>query len=242
MDTGSSPTSPQITSVTPTPSPIRNVFFGKEGLRAGWRFVIFVVLFVGCVTAIRLSLRQIPPLRRLLEQAQSGTMTPSFELVFEPAAIAGLFLVTFVMAKIEKRPFWSYGLPLQGAFGNLFWQGVVWGLAMESIEVFAIYLLHGFSFGSLALSGFTLVKYALAWALAFVFVGIFEEFSFRGYAQFTLARGIGFWPAAIALSALLGAVHFGNPGDGWARARSFELLPRLATFTLQRPGSLWFAI
>jgi membrane protease YdiL (CAAX protease family) len=242
MDTDSLPTSPQITPVTPPSSPIRRVFFGQDGLRAGWRFLIFVVLFVGCVTAIRLGFRQISPLRQLLEQAQSGTMTPSFELVFEPAVIAALFLVTFVMAKIEKRSFWSYGLPLTGAFGKLFWQGVIWGLAMESIETFAIYALHGFSFGSLALSGFTLVKYALLWAFAFVLVGNFEEFSFRGYAQFTLARGIGFWPAAILLSALFGAVHLGNPGEGWIGALSVLVFSLFACFTLRRTGSLWFAI
>jgi len=89
----------------------------------------------------------------VLDQAQSGTMTPSFEFVFEPAVIAGLFLVTFLMAKIEKRSFWSYGLPLTGAFGKLFWQGVIWGLAMESIETFAIYVLHGFHLGHLLFPG-----------------------------------------------------------------------------------------
>ena len=242
MDTDSLPTSPQITRVMPPSSPIRRVFFGEDGLRAGWRFLIFVVLLVLCVVAIRLGLRQIPPLRRVLDQAQSGTITPSFEFVFEPAVIAGLFLVTFLMAKIEKRSFWSYGLPLKGAFGKLFWQGAIWGLAMESIETFAIYVLHGFSFGSLALSGFPLVKYALLWAFAFVLVGIFEEFSFRGYAQFTLARGIGFWPAAILLSALFGAVHLGNPGEGWIGALSVLFFSLFACFTLLRTGSLWFAV
>jgi len=242
MNADSLPTPQQIPSVMPPSSPIRKVFLGQDGLRAGWRFLIFVLLWMACVTAIRLGSRQISPLRRMLEQAQSGTMTPTFELVFEPVAIAGLFLVTFVMAKIEKRSFWSYGLPLKGAFGKLFWQGVVWGLAMVTIETFAIYALHGFSFGSLALSGFTLVKYAVAWALAFVCVGIFEEFSFRGYAQFTLARGIGFWPSAILLSALFGAGHLGNPGEGWVGALSVMLFGLFACFTLRRTGSLWFAV
>ncbi len=42
---------------------------------------------------------------------------------------------------------------------------------------------------------------------------MFEEFLFRGYAQFTLATGIGFWPAATALSAAFGAVHLHNSGE-----------------------------
>jgi len=220
----------------PPSSPIPRVFFGEDGLRAGWRFLIFVVLLVMCVVAIRLGLRQIPPLRRVLDQAQSGTMTPSFEFVFEPAVIAGLFLVTFLMAKIERRSFWSYGFPLKGAFGKLFWQGAIWGLAMESIETFAIYVLHGFSFGSLALSGFPLMKYALLWAFAFVLVGIFEEFSFRGYAQFTLARGIGCWPAAILLSALFGSVHLENPREGWIGALSCWFLASLPALPCSVPA------
>src|SRR5260370_14547701 len=242
MDTDSLPTSPQIPRVTPPSSPIRRVFFGEDGLRAGWRSLFFVLLLVMCVAAIRLGLRQIPPLRRVLDQAQSGTITPSFEFVFEPAVIAGLFLVTFVLAKIEKRSFWSYGLPLRGAFGKLFWQGAIWGLAMESIETFAIYALHGFSFGSLALSGFTLVKYALLWAFAFVLVGNFEEFSFRGYAQFTLARGIGCFPTSILLSMLFCAVHLGNPGVGWIAALSVLVFSLFACFTLLRTASLWFDV
>jgi uncharacterized protein len=242
MDTNSFPTPQQMPSVMPPSSPIRKVFIGPHGLRAGWRFLIFVLLLVVCLSAIRLGLKEIPTLHRILQQAQSGTLTPTFELIFEPSAIAGLFLVTFVMAKIEKRSFWSYGLPLKGVFGKLFWQGVVWGLAMETIEMFAIYALHGFSFGSLALSGFALVKYAVAWAVCFVLVGIFEEFMFRGYAQFTLGEGIGFWPAAFILSAAFGALHLPNAGEGWIGALSVLVFGLFACFTLRRTGSLWFAI
>ena len=82
MDTNSLPTSPQINRVTPPSSPIRRVFFGEDGLRAGWRFLIFVVLLVMCVVAIRLGLRQMPPLRRVLDQAQSGTMTSQLRVRF----------------------------------------------------------------------------------------------------------------------------------------------------------------
>jgi membrane protease YdiL (CAAX protease family) len=232
----------QIASVMPSSSPARKVFFRQDGLRAGWRFLIFALLWFACVSAIRLGFARIPPLRQILQQVQSGTLTPTFEFIFETTAIEALFLVTFVMAKIDKRSFWSYGLPLKGAFGRLFWQGVVWGLVMESIEMFTIYALHGFSFGSLALSGFTLVKYAVAWALVFVLVGIFEEFTFRGYAQFSLGEGIGFWPSAILLSAMFGAVHLGNAGEGWIGALSVLVFGLFACFTLRRTGSLWFAI
>jgi len=45
----------------------------------------------------------------------------------------------------------------------------------------------------------------------FLLVGLFEEFLLRGYTQFTLARGIGFWLAAVLLSTAFGASHLKNP-------------------------------
>jgi len=57
-----------------------------------------------------------------------------------------------------------------------------------------------------------------AWALVFLLVGLFEEFFLRGYAQFTLARGIGFWRAAVVLSCIFGGSHLKNQGETGAGA------------------------
>jgi membrane protease YdiL (CAAX protease family) len=65
---------------------------------------------------------------------------------------------------------------------------------------------------------------------------------FRGYAQFTLASGIGFWPAALLFSGLFGALHLFNPGEGWVGGLSVFLFGIFGCFTLRRTGSLWFAI
>jgi len=48
----------------------------------------------------------------------------------------------------------------------------------------------------------------------FLLVGFFEEFLLRGYSLFTLARGIGFWPAAVVLSCGFGLIHLAE----WRRA------------------------
>jgi len=86
------------------------------------------------------------------------------------------------------------------------------------------------------------VKFALLWGIGFVFVGMYEEFLFRGYAQFTLASGMGFWPAALLLSGLFGAIHLSNPGEGWVGALSVFVFGIFACFTLRRTGSIWFII
>jgi uncharacterized protein len=65
------------------------------------------------------------------------------------------------------------------------------------------------AFGGMRISGFALhgagwLYYPAMWALAMVLVGFSEEATFRGYPLIALSRGIGFWPAAIVLTALFG--------------------------------------
>lgn len=232
--------------VFPTPPPAppsrpptsQQIFVGPNGIRAGWRFLIFAALlylFLG------LGLR-LPAISRIQSALAKGTLTPTLDIALEVVFIGSVFLATFIMSRIEKRRFSSYGIPLKRALGKLFWQGVLFGLALMSLEMLLIAALGGFSFGNIALSGGVLAKYAAAWALSFVLVGVNEEFTFRGYAQFTLATGIGFWPSALLLSALFGAVHLSNPNEGWVGALSVLMFGLFACFTLRRTGNLWFAI
>jgi membrane protease YdiL (CAAX protease family) len=108
--------------------------------------------------------------------------------------------------------------------------------------ILAISAFGGFSFGTLALAGGTLVKYAVLWAIGFLLVGIFEEFLFRGYSQFTLGSGIGFWPAAVLLSAAFGLAHLSNSGEGWAGAVSVVAFGIFGCLALRRTGNLWFFV
>lgn len=236
----SSPTDPLVPAppVPPASNSLRQIFVGPSGIRAGWRFLIFVILLVG-FWGIGF---RIPPVLRLQQLATKGVLSPTIEFALEAVFISSAFLAAFIMSRIEKRSFWSYGIPLKGAFGKLFWQGLAWGLALESLEILLIFALGGYSFGGLALAGSTLLKYALLWAVGFVLVGINEEFTFRGYAQFTLATGLGFWPAAVLLSVAFGVLHLFNPNEGWVGGLSVVMFALFACFTLKRTGNLWFAI
>jgi membrane protease YdiL (CAAX protease family) len=108
--------------------------------------------------------------------------------------------------------------------------------------ILLIRLLGGFSFGELALRGPILWGYAALWGLVFLFVGFFEEFMFRGYTQFTLASGVGFWPAATMLSASFGALHLGNGGEDKVGALSVFVIGMFFCLMLRRTGNLWFAV
>jgi membrane protease YdiL (CAAX protease family) len=223
-------------------SVLRRMFVGSNGIRAGWRFLIFVALLMGMQFGLQFILGKIPAFVAMGNQAQSGTITPTFGFIAEFTQTVLAFLAAFIMSRIEKRSWFSYGIPIEGAFGKLFWQGIVGGLALVSAEILLMYALGGFSFGGLALSGVAITKYAAIWGSIFLLVGISEEFLYRGYTLYTLATGIGFWPAAILLSVLFGAVHLSNSGEDWIGALSVVLFALFACFTLRRTGNLWFAI
>ena len=216
---------------------VDEIFWTEHKLRAGWRLLIYL-LFVALFT---LTGNFLTTALHLPQIARTG-LTATSMLVQECGGVIATFAAAAIMGMLETRPFGGYGLPRAGAFGARFWQGVSWGITMIAAMIFLIRAFGGFSFGDLALRGSTLWGYAALWGVVFVFVGLFEEFLFRGYAQFTLATGIGFWPAAIALSAGFGLVHLFNPGEAKVGALSVFVIGMFFCLTLRRTGNLWFAV
>jgi membrane protease YdiL (CAAX protease family) len=170
-------------------------------------------------------------------------VSPRRLVAVELASFAGAFAAAWVMSRLEKRTFADYGLPLRGAFGKLFWLGALFGLAEISAVVGAMGALGCYHFGWIVLSNATqLLHWLIFWAVFFLVVGFYEEFAFRGYVQFTLSQGLGFWPAALLLSVAFGIVHIFNPGENWVGIMGIVLTGIFWCFTLRRTGSLWFAI
>jgi len=160
----------------------------------------------------------------------------------EVIGFAVAFGGAMIMSRIERRPLRLYGLPGSELFGSKFWLGFLFGLLEVSLLVGLISAFGGYAFGSLALAGNRIFLWGLFHLVLFLFVGLFEEFLFRGYTQYTLADGIGFWPAAVVLSLLFGGAHLGNPGEGWVGAASVVMIALLFCFTLKRTGNLWYAV
>ena len=212
------------------------VFGGPNGIRAGWRLLLF--LSIAAVFLLILG----SFLYRLGRLSHGGGLTPASAALGEGSISLALLLSAAVMARIEKRSLADYAMPARGALGRQFWQGVVWGFLAVSALLLVMNLAHGFSFGTIALHGPKLVYYACAWAAAFLTVSFTEEFLFRGYALFTLSTGIGFWPAAILLSALFGSIHLQNRGETWLGALSAALIGLFFCLTVRRTGGVWSAI
>jgi uncharacterized protein len=220
------------------PSGLEVIFVGPQGVRAGWRLAIYLALFLLFVTI----LENAGLLLHLLHSPKVELLTArdffSQELMLAVSAVAA----TLIMSRLEQRPFGDYGMPWRGAFRGRFWRGAGWGAAQVTILMLLIAALGGYSFGGLALGGSALLRYALEWAGVFLLVGVFEEFFFRGYLQFTSASALRFWPAATLTSLVFGAVHLFNPGEGPIGAVSVFTIGMFLCFTLRRTGDLWFAI
>ncbi len=231
--------SPQIASAEDR---IASLFVGPHGIRPGWRWLMFLGIFFVCTGVLLIAAIAVHLLRLPGTQPGAQSFTAPFVLTQEGIFVIGLFVAALVMSKIERRPMAQYGLPAREAFRGRFWTGAVWGFLAITAVMLLIAALHGFSFGSVALSGRALVVYALAWAIAFLLTGFSEEFLFRGYSQFTLGGGMGFWPAAIFLSLLFGASHLSNPGEAWPGALAAAYIGFFFCFTLRRTGNIWFAV
>jgi uncharacterized protein len=219
----------------PSPGGSTTLFQDHQGLRPGWRVLVYLLLVLGSGALILVVARSfLVPVR--------GVPTPFNMLIKEVLAFSVVYGATLIMAGLEKRSVGLYGLPASEALGGKFWLGCLFGLLEISVLVGLIAALGGYSFGSFALEGREILKWGLFHLLLFLFVGLFEEFLFRGYTQFTLTEGIGFWPAAIVLSLVFGAVHLENPGEGWIGAAGVVLVALLFCFTLKRTGNLWYAV
>jgi membrane protease YdiL (CAAX protease family) len=231
------PDSSTAPPLTPPPSEglPSKIFLHDGGLRAGWRLLIYAAFVAALFFGGSVVLRQyVRPSR--------GVFSPGFLFIQEAFSFVVIFAAAVIMAQIERRSVGEYGLPSRGAFGKLFWQGCLIGLIEVSALVGLIAAFRGYSFGGLAVHGGELLHWGLLWAVFFVLVGLFEEFLFRGYLQYTLGDGIGFWPAAVVLSCLFGAVHLANPGEGWVGAAGVVVIGLVFAFALRRTGNLWLVV
>jgi uncharacterized protein len=220
----------------PTPPVTPSFFQSTRRLHVFWKLVLFAIFpFVIApiiVGGIALALFGQP----------FNLTSVRLLLLFEVGGFALVYAASAVMSLLEKRNMDDYGLPLRLAFRGNFWLGFLLGLAEISVLTGCIVLFGGYEFATLSLHGLAILRWGLLHLVLFIFVGLYEEFLFRGYLQFTAGTAFGFWPAALVLSLGFGAAHLQNFGENWVGALSVALIGLLFAFTLQRTGNLWYAV
>jgi hypothetical protein len=214
---------------------VKKIFVGAHGIRAGWGFALFAILWTAVDTGLL-------KLAGIFYRTHEG-MHPVDFLVSDGLGLVATFIVLLAMARIERRRVGDYGLPASPGFGRRFAEGILWGFAPIAIAMIGIAALGGVRFDGLALAGGALAASVAVWALSMIVLGFFEETLFRGYPLATLARGMGFWPAALLLSAFFGALHFfTKPMESVLDAVSVAFIGLFLCLTILRTGDLWLAI
>ena len=219
-------------SAASQPSYSHTLFLGPDGLRAGWGLAFYFAIYY-------LLKKELVAWAWSYDLGAAGLWSM---MLAECGSLVAALVPAVALGRVERRPWGVYGLPGRQALGRLFWMGAVWGFAAISLLMFALYGLHVFTFGPVMLHGARLAKFAAFWTLMFFLVGLFEEFLMRGYAQFTLTRGIGFWPSALVLSTAFALLHLDNEGEQWPGLLAIVCIGLFFCLTLRRTGSLWFAV
>jgi len=240
----------------PEPRLRHRIFFGDEGLRAGWGIVLFVLLCFGSNYAVS-RLHVLPSQSHTTPAQSSPELPPVPSIVSEGVLLFLVSLATLVLSLIERRPIGVYGLGGSGRL-RLFLYGLFWGLALLSLLALVLWQTHLLVFDRLLLAPAAIFRYAAVWAFGFLIVALFEETFLRGYLQFTLTRGLsalyrpfttpeqagtfGFWTAALVLCSIFAFGHSKNPGESPFGLFAVGLFGLTFIFSLWRTGSLWWAI
>jgi len=221
----------------------RHLFLGPQGIRWAWRVLVAIALFEAFSLVLGTVLVSSPIVYRWLRSVPAGgVLTPGLLLFGEGIRTAAALLVGVAMAKFENRTFSDYRVPWTEALGRRFWQGVPLGLGMLALLMSFLRLFRALSFLQQGIDRSTALRNGALYGIGYVLVAFFEEATFRGYLQTTFETEFGFWPSAVVLSIIFGAIHLHNPGEspfGVVMAGCFGLL---AAFSVFRTGSVWFAI
>jgi membrane protease YdiL (CAAX protease family) len=217
------------------------VFFGLNGLGALWRLPLFFAIQSVTAGVITL-LRRLGPPWLASPATTVSVLTSQYFLIVEPVVFAGYFLATWIMGKLERRTMADYGLPASGLLGRGLWLGLAAGFASVSTLLGTMRLAGALHFDGVALHGSEAWTHASLWALAFLLVGLQEEFRGRGYVLFTLATGVGFWPAALITSFWFGYTHRTNSGETPIGLLSVGASGMLFCILVCKTGDLWLPI
>ena len=232
---------PEASASAPSPW-LTQVFYNARGLRAGWRLLIYV----GMIWILMQGGELIAKRRIAGAPARLSTSEFKREMTLAVAELI-LFLVLlflgWIMSKIEHRKLGVYGMPLQRSAISSFIRGYfVWGFLPLVVLLSILRGLHVFYFGDVSHLSSQILGWGVLWFFFFLSVGLFEEYAFRGYFLFTLADGIGFWPAAMIQAILFARVHMGNGGETRVGIIATGFFALFAAATLWRTGNLWLAV
>ena len=211
------------------------IFLGPAGIRAGWGILLFCALWL--VLFLGLQWVCLP----LLHWETGRPMPPRAGIVVELCQFITALLATTILAMLEHRSVASYGFQGSSRILRLL-SGMIWGFIAISLLVLSLCKLGYLQMMRAGQPANAVVSHAVAWGFVFLLAGWFEEAVFRGYIQFTLTRGIGFWWGALLFAGVFGLTHIANTGESPIGLASVVGAGLVFSLSLWYTGSLWWAV
>ncbi|MGA7155614.1 MAG: CPBP family intramembrane glutamic endopeptidase [Acidobacteriaceae bacterium] len=249
-----------------------HIVYGPFGLRALWSLLIYFAMVGIVVGGYFFVIHQGEPSNHavtITKTTPSPATTPSTPpteahateslsamIIGEATLFLAFFFISWVMAIIERRSLTVFGLGGTHPIRR-FLTGSFWGLTTISLLILILHSLHLLVFDTLLDHGTDILYWGGLQLFGFLLVGLTEEYTMRGYLQFTLTRGmvsignrisprhartIGFWLAAVLTSALFLYLHTYNAGEDWLGLAQIFLAGVVFVVALWRTGSLWWGI
>ena len=91
---------------------VNTILFGERGLRAGWRLMLFLSIFIASQYALDKTFVHWLLLQHVVSPITGGVLTPAAVLTEDGVAIIGLFTAMAILGKIEGKRLAAYGMPL----------------------------------------------------------------------------------------------------------------------------------
>jgi hypothetical protein len=205
------------------------IYLGEHGLRSGWSAILFVIFSLLLITLLGTVSTLI---QQKLFHAQAGGLTPLSGIALGVTEVLSILGAGALLARFENRSLLDYNLIGPDRCFH-FLSGLILGFLALSGLVGSMAWGGWLRFGPIALGRMDALRYAAAWGVCFLLVGLFEEGSFRGYLQFTLTRGMNFWWAFFAVGGLCLFGILNHSGQGAWGIDLFALLGLVPCWLLQ---------
>ena len=224
---------------------LRSVFLGPDGIRAGWSFLLFVLVYVAICLAIFAVLMVLPvpdgvhghDIVSRIDAMKLGV--PESILIWPVWNLLPVIVATAALLRIERRR-WSFVLGASGVAARMS-QGILAGIASVTLLVAALLVTRTLSVDRIASADADIWAWGARWAIAYVAVAAYEELLTRGYALRTLTRGLSF-PWALALTTLwFMYLHVHSDGETPFGLIGVALFGAICAFSIWRTGSMWWA-
>ena len=198
----------------------------QHELRAGWKFLAYWFIFV----LILILVSAVIPISQAETQLQRLLLNTIPTI---PAVAALLLAAKFV----DRVPAATFGATLHEHWLRDFGLGIAVAIAMLAIITLINAAVGGIS---MVWTGSDATRTALVVTpIVLILSAAQEELLFRGYPLQVLMKGIGEWPAILAMSVVFGLLHLRNPNATIIGAVNTMLAGVMLSVAYLKTRSLW---